>query len=629
MSNSMDNKVNTKEEINEKSINDDDIDSSTNNEKEFKELESEIHNVIHGKDKKEEEKPEKNETIHNNLINYDEIHNNENEINNDEFNDNLIIDRQVNQTPQGNFRRLNKFTNTFLSPILPPQNKINTGNNNFSNFKAFQNNNNNYMNNINMNPQMQQQINFSNPNNNNLAMNSYYQNNNINTNQNFLINPNSLINNTNNQLFSQSMNVINSNINNNMNNQAQYGLTPIQYSRNLNIDNFVNNNSNNGNNSLFNMYNNLNNSNANINNIVLNNSNNMNNINNINNTLLLSSSNQLFRKYNLCNMNNDRPNPNITPNIISGNRKLILNNFININTNQNQRPIINNINNNVASSKIISRISLNNNFNNCSNNFINNNYTNKNINDETMINKIMNKRLKQKKKNKKDVKNDFNDNNNDNGNNFADSNSNNNLKFNKCKVFNPIPEGDKEKNIIVLDDILSGNDLRTSLMIKNIPNKYTITTFLEEINYNFKDTYDIFYLPIDYVNKCNLGFAFINFVEPFHIIRFYELYRGKKWKKFNSDKICELVYAKYQGKSKLIAHFEKGKVLSFDSEEKRPLILPTPNPLPNINLPYQYLNQLLSLYPNIKYNIQDNKDHSEYIITIKGNMSALINSKSS
>ena len=79
-------------------------------------------------------------------------------------------------------------------------------------------------------------------------------------------------------------------------------------------------------------------------------------------------------------------------------------------------------------------------------------------------------------------------------------------------------------------------------MIKNIPNKYTISSFLAEINVNFKNTYDIFYLPIDYVNKCNLGFAFINFVEPFHIILFYELYRGKKWKKFNSDKICELLY---------------------------------------------------------------------------------------
>ena len=162
-------------------------------------------------------------------------------------------------------------------------------------------------------------------------------------------------------------------------------------------------------------------------------------------------------------------------------------------------------------------------------------------------------------------------------------------------------------------------------MIKSIPNKYTISSFLEEININFKNTYDIFYLPIDYINKCNLGFAFINFVEPFHIILFYELYLGKKWKKFNSDKICELLYAKFQGRKELISHFEKGKVLSFEREEKRPLILPVPNPLPIINIPYYYLELFLKLYPQIPYKIKyiDNnrKDNNNSIKTfsIKGN----------
>ena len=166
---------------------------------------------------------------------------------------------------------------------------------------------------------------------------------------------------------------------------------------------------------------------------------------------------------------------------------------------------------------------------------------------------------------------------------------------------------DIKKNIINLMDIFLCKDLRTTLMIKNIPNKYTISSFLDEINTYFKFTYDIFYLPIDYVNKCNLGFAFINFVEPFHIILFHELYSGKKWKKFNSEKICELLYAKYQGKKELIGHFEKGKVLSFESEEKRPLILATPNPLPKINLPYYFFDLFIKIYPHISYEIKECK----------------------
>ena len=189
------------------------------------------------------------------------------------------------------------------------------------------------------------------------------------------------------------------------------------------------------------------------------------------------------------------------------------------------------------------------------------------------------------------------------------SKKNHNSNLNKRKNNNTKPDLDINKNIINLMEIFLLKDKRTTIMIKNIPNKYTISTFLAEINTNFKYTYDIFYLPIDYVNKCNLGFAFINFVEPFHIILFYELYRGKKWKKFNSDKLCELLYAKFQGKKELIAHFEKGKVLSMTSEEKRPLILPTPNPLPKIKLPIYYFDLFIKIYPNISYEIKDYKSY--------------------
>lgn len=122
-------------------------------------------------------------------------------------------------------------------------------------------------------------------------------------------------------------------------------------------------------------------------------------------------------------------------------------------------------------------------------------------------------------------------------------------------------------------------------MIKNIPNKYTLKSLVEDLNVELKGKYDLLYLPLDYVNNCNLGFAFINFVESFHIILFFELFRGKKWKRFNSEKICELAYAKIQGKSDLITHFEKGTVLNFESKDKKPLIMNTPSPLPKIVMP--------------------------------------------
>ena len=383
---------------------------------------------------------------------------------------------------------------------------------------------------------------------------------------------------------------------------------------------------------------------------------------------LSSANNQLIKKYNFFppNQQNDKNplmynfneinNNNYIHNYIN-NKFPITNNFYNplLHSKINQNIFALNPFNNLNISKLNNFNNNNSNGVNCNLNYyyqynndgnlysnslnklnnINMNNSQIKANDEIMLNKIMNKREKQKKnkKNKKflDLNNNSNINNksdiissnkkniSNNNNINASKNDNSNKSINsynpektgyanKRKIFNPIPDSEKEKNIINLLDIISCKDNRTTLMIKNIPNKYTISSFLEEINGNFKDTYDIFYLPIDYVNKCNLGFAFINFVESFHIILFYELYRGKKWKKFNSDKKCELLYAKFQGKNELISHFEKGKVLSFNSEDKRPLILPTPNPLPKINLPLKFLTLFKEFYPNISIDIKENNN---------------------
>ena len=163
------------------------------------------------------------------------------------------------------------------------------------------------------------------------------------------------------------------------------------------------------------------------------------------------------------------------------------------------------------------------NLNNNSNKFFSININHQKANDEIILNNMKNKFRKNHK------------------------NTKNNISKRKLSSQN-LQEEEKEHNIIDIDLIIKGIDKRTTLMIKNIPNKYTINTFLDEINTDFKNKYDLFYLPIDYGNKCNLGFAFINFVDSFHIINFYDLYRGKKWKRFNSEKTCELLYAKIQGK---------------------------------------------------------------------------------
>ena len=60
------------------------------------------------------------------------------------------------------------------------------------------------------------------------------------------------------------------------------------------------------------------------------------------------------------------------------------------------------------------------------------------------------------------------------------------------------PEENKVKYKIALENILNRRDSRTTLMIKNIPNKYNQRLLLQKIDEGFKGQYDFFYLPIDF-----------------------------------------------------------------------------------------------------------------------------------
>ena len=81
-------------------------------------------------------------------------------------------------------------------------------------------------------------------------------------------------------------------------------------------------------------------------------------------------------------------------------------------------------------------------------------------------------------------------------------------------------------------------------MIKNIPNKYSQQMLLEQIDKTMKDKYDFFYIPIDFKNKCGLGFAFINFTHQIYIPQFYNQFNNTRWPLFNSEKICEIKYGR-------------------------------------------------------------------------------------
>lgn len=107
-------------------------------------------------------------------------------------------------------------------------------------------------------------------------------------------------------------------------------------------------------------------------------------------------------------------------------------------------------------------------------------------------------------------------------------------------------------NIIKIGNILKYKDKRTTLIIRNIPNKYNISLLLIELNEKFKNKFDMIFLPQDKIKDSNLGFGFINFLNPLNLILFYDEFTGKKWNYFNSPKRCFLAYSNFQGKNELI-----------------------------------------------------------------------------
>ena len=100
--------------------------------------------------------------------------------------------------------------------------------------------------------------------------------------------------------------------------------------------------------------------------------------------------------------------------------------------------------------------------------------------------------------------------------------------------------GKKFDLIIDIKKIINLEDTKTTLMIKNIPNKFKRDLLLNLINQNFKETYDLFFLPTDKNNNKNFGYSFIHFTSSYYIPFFYYLFNNKKWQNSNSQKTCEI-----------------------------------------------------------------------------------------
>ncbi|KAL2887144.1 Meiosis protein mei2 [Ceratocystis lukuohia] len=103
-------------------------------------------------------------------------------------------------------------------------------------------------------------------------------------------------------------------------------------------------------------------------------------------------------------------------------------------------------------------------------------------------------------------------------------------------------------NFVDLDRIRCGQDVRTTIMLRNIPNKVDqawLKRFLDETSWG---RYDFMYLRIDFANNCKNC--------------------------FKSDKVAEVSYAALQGRDALVAKF-RNSVVMLEAPHYRPKLFYT------------------------------------------------------
>ena len=110
----------------------------------------------------------------------------------------------------------------------------------------------------------------------------------------------------------------------------------------------------------------------------------------------------------------------------------------------------------------------------------------------------------------------------------------------------------------------------TTVMLRNIPNKYTSEMLLDQFTeFGFMTSeIDFFYLPIDFRNKCNVGYAFVNFQSHDRAVSFMERFENYHLPATNSHKVCTVCWARVQGRDANISHYRDSPILP----EYRPML---------------------------------------------------------
>lgn len=118
----------------------------------------------------------------------------------------------------------------------------------------------------------------------------------------------------------------------------------------------------------------------------------------------------------------------------------------------------------------------------------------------------------------------------------------------------------------------------TTAMLRNLPNKYMRDKLVSRLNScGYKGDIDFLYLPIDFRNKCNVGYCFLNFRTSKALARFRDEFHGQqsgeKLPGFNSKKVLEVSPARVQGLHPNIVRLQGSPIMARADKEWLPILL--------------------------------------------------------
>lgn len=139
---------------------------------------------------------------------------------------------------------------------------------------------------------------------------------------------------------------------------------------------------------------------------------------------------------------------------------------------------------------------------------------------------------------------------------------------------------------------------KTTVMVRNIPNNCTRDMLLELIDSEgFSGQYDFFYLPMDFSRRANLGYAFVNLVNPQATSSFWKAFDGFSRWTMPTAKVCEIGWSgPHQGLAAHIERYKNSPVMHASvPDDYKPMLFAAgvrqafPPPTKNLKPPYPHI----------------------------------------